>query len=168
MKKKFKSVFSITNKGHHIAGDFNLNLSDNENSGKVHDFLNLIYQNGMMPTINKPTRVMRTTAVAIDHILPNSFIDIPIKTGIIKSDVSDHFLICFFIPSEKVSVENEIAYIHKRITNDKTIEAFTENLSENNLNDIESVHNTYDAYSTSLEQLRTMYGKHFPLKKIIA
>ena len=93
--------FSITknsNKVHHIAGDFNLNLLDHENSRKVRDFLNLIYQNGIIPTINKPTRVTRKTATAIDHILTNSFIDIIIKTGIIKFDVLDNFPISLFIP----------------------------------------------------------------------
>ena len=93
--------FSITknsNKVHHIAGDFNLNLLDHENSRKVRDFLNLIYQNGIIPTINKPTQVTRKTATAIDHILTNSFIDIIIKTGIIKFDVLDDFPISLFIP----------------------------------------------------------------------
>ena len=93
----------------------------------------MIYQNGMIPTINKPTRVSRKTATAIDHILTNSFIDTTIKTGIIKSDVSDHFPICLFIPSEKVSVENEIVYIYKRIINDERIEVSTQNLYENSL-----------------------------------
>ena len=40
-----KNVFSITkisNKVHHIEGDFNLNLLDHENSRKVQGFLNLI------------------------------------------------------------------------------------------------------------------------------
>ena len=46
LKKILENVFSITknsNKVHHIAGDFNLNLLDHENSRKVQDFLNLIY-----------------------------------------------------------------------------------------------------------------------------
>ena len=120
----------------------------------------------MIPTINKPTRVTRKTATAIDHILTNSFIDTTIKTGIIKSDVSDHFPICLFIPSEKVSVENEIVYIYKIIINDETIEAFTQNLYENSLNDAENIRNPNDASSIFLEKFRTMYDKHFPLKKI--
>ena len=98
-----KNVFSITkisNKVHHIEGDFNLNLLDHENSRKVQGFLNLIYQNCMIPTINKPTRVTRETSTAIDHILTNSFIDTIIKTGIIKSDVSDHFPISFLFPQK--------------------------------------------------------------------
>ena len=51
----------------HIAGDFNLNLLDHNTNRKVHNFLSLIYQNGMIPTINKPTRVTRKTATAIDQ-----------------------------------------------------------------------------------------------------
>ena len=123
----------------------------------------MIYQNGMIPAINKPTRIMRKTAKAIDHTLTNSFTDVTIKTGIIKSD---HFPICLFIPSEKVSVENEIVYIYKRIINNETIESFSQNLYENNLNDIESIRNPNDGYSIFLEKFRTMYDKHFPLKEI--
>ena len=79
----------------HTAGDFNLNLQDHNTNRKVHNFLSLIYQNGMIPTINKPTRVTRKTATSIDHILTNSFVDTVFKTVIFKSDISDHFPICF-------------------------------------------------------------------------
>ena len=105
----------------------------------------MIYQNGMIPTTNKPTQVTRKTTIAIDHILTNSFIDTTIKTGIIKSDVSDHFPICLVTPSENVSAENKIIYTYKRIINDEIIEAFTQNLFENNLNDIKSIRNLNDA-----------------------
>ena len=168
-EKFLKYVFSITkisNKVHHIAEDFNLNLFDHENSRKVHNLLNLINQNGMIPTIKKPTRVTRKMAAAIDHTLSNSFINTAIKTGIIKSDVSDHFPVCLFIPSGEVFVETEIVYKYKRIINDETIEASTQNLYEKNLNDIESIRNPKDAYSIFIEKFRTMYDKHFPLKNI--
>ena len=103
-EKFFKNAFRITknsNKVHHTAGDFNHNLLDHENSRKVQGFLNFIYQNGMIRTINKPTRVTRKTAAAIDHILTNSFIATTIKAGITKSDVSDHFPISFLFPQKK-------------------------------------------------------------------
>ena len=83
-----------SNKNDHIAGDFNLNLSDHDKNKKVRDFLNLIY---MIPTISKPTRITKKTATAaIDHILTNSFVENNFKTAIIKSDVSDHFPIFIF------------------------------------------------------------------------
>ena len=74
----------LANKDLHIAGDFNLNLLHHESNKKVHEFLNIIYRNGMIPTINKPTRVPTTTGTAIDHILSNSFIDRNFKTAILK------------------------------------------------------------------------------------
>ena len=48
-----------SSKNYHIAEDFNLNLLDHGRNKKVRDFLNLIYQNGKIPTINKPTRVAK-------------------------------------------------------------------------------------------------------------
>ena len=55
--------------------------------------MNLIYQNGMIPIINKPTEVTRKTATAIDHIITNNFVENTFKTATIKSDVLVHFLI---------------------------------------------------------------------------
>ena len=68
----------------------------------------------MIPTINKPTRVTRTTATAIDHILTNSFIDRNFKTTIFKSDTSDHFPICFIIPSTKTKIENKTTFYFQK------------------------------------------------------
>ena len=82
----------------------------------------------MIPTINKPTRVTRKTARAIDYILTNSFTDTTVKTSSIKSDVSDHFPVCLFIPPKEVSVENEIVHKCKRIINKESIEALNQSI----------------------------------------
>ena len=57
-----KDVFKKTknfNKMLHIAGEFNMDLLDYENCKKAEEFLNLAYENNMIQTINKPTRVTR-------------------------------------------------------------------------------------------------------------
>ena len=115
-----------SNKNYHIAGDFNLNLLDHDKNKKVRDFLNLIYQNGMIPTINKPTRVTKKTATAIDHFITNGFPENTLKTAIIKSDVSDHFRICIFIPSTNLFAKNDVIYQYK--SKYETIQAFLQNL----------------------------------------
>ena len=53
----------------------------------------------MIPTINKPTRVTRKTAMGIDHILTNCVTETVLKTAIFKSYIFDHFPICFLAPS---------------------------------------------------------------------
>ena len=91
----------------------------------------------MIPTIEKPTRVMRKTT-AIDHILTNSFIDSVFKTAIFKSDVSDHFPICFIIPSSMIQTNNtKNTIIFKRAFDTESIELFKQKLYETNWDDIE-------------------------------
>ena len=86
-KNFLTTFFSRTkncNKDVHIAGDFNLNLLDHDTNKKVQNFLNLIYQNCLIRTINKPTRVTMKTATAIDHILTNSFLILTLNQLFLK------------------------------------------------------------------------------------
>ena len=82
----------------------------------------------MISTINKPTRVTKKTATAIDHIITNSFVKNIFKTAIIKSDVSDHFPICIFFPSTNLFTKNDVIYQYKRTINDKKNQVFLQNL----------------------------------------
>ena len=61
----------------------------------VQSFVNLMFRNCLIPTVNKPTRITRNIVTAIDHIITNSEINAEFKTGIIKTDISDHFPILF-------------------------------------------------------------------------
>ena len=79
---KKKKKYSL--KPFYIAGDLNLNILDHNKCSKVYNFLKLLYENGMIPTINKPTRVTRKTARAINHILTNQFIDVNFKLLFLK------------------------------------------------------------------------------------
>ena len=82
------------------------------------NFVNLVFQHGLIPTVIKPTRVTRNTATAIDHIISNSVINAKFKTGIIKTNISDYrpiFFIfkCVLIVSRlgKDSYKNEITHV---------------------------------------------------------
>ena len=87
-----------------MAGDFNMNLLDFEQNKKVQNFLNIMFGHSMMPVINKPTRVTKNTATAIDNIFINSVTTTKFKTGIIKSDISDHFPI-FFVAGYNIHIK---------------------------------------------------------------
>ena len=74
-----------------LAGDFNINALDYEQNKKVQSFINLMYRYSMITTINKPTRVGKNSATAIDHIIANCIVDCQFKTVILKTDVTDDF-----------------------------------------------------------------------------
>ena len=100
-EKFLNCIFHKTKKSNekfHIAGDFNLNVLDNDNCKKVQNFPNLLYQSNMISITNKPTRVTKKTATAMNHIITNFFVDTNFKTAIFKSDISD---LCFFITNDR-------------------------------------------------------------------
>ena len=49
----------------------------------------------LIPTVNRLTRLARNTASPIDYNITNSVINAKFKTGIIKTDISDHLPIFF-------------------------------------------------------------------------
>ena len=122
LENYFESSFSkreISHKDLILAGDFNIDFDGNK---KVQNFVNLMFRFGMISTFNKPTRVTRQTASAIDHIITNSIIHTGFKSGIIKSNISDHFPIffcCKYI-AEKEDAKKE--FIYKRRFSDHSIE----------------------------------------------
>ena len=76
----------------------------------------------MIPTINKSTRVTRTTATAIDHFISNRVADAQLKKEIIQTDLSDHFPIIFPLQTNYNVVEtyNE-RFVYKRYYGEKSI-----------------------------------------------
>ena len=93
-RKSFQIVLQLT-KLFFLAGDFNINLLDFETNKKVQSFVNLMFEFSMIPTINKPTRVTKHTATAIDNIITNCIINSNFKSVIVKTDLPDHFPIIF-------------------------------------------------------------------------
>ena len=115
------------------------------------------FQNGLIPLLNKSTRVTRTNASAIDHILTNAFLNKHIKTGIIKSEISDHFPIFLITDSITSSEVNK-----KRTINTATKENFQNILVRKTLDYILKIDNPNEAYSKFLYDFFSLYEEAFP------
>ena len=82
----------------YILGDFNLDLLKLETCRFSHDFLLSLQSCHFLPTIDKPTRVHRSSATLIDNIFTNCP-EQHIMSGNIVSDISDHFTqFCIITP----------------------------------------------------------------------
>ena len=92
-----------------LAGNFNLNVLDFENNVNAENFINLLFRYGKILTINKPTRVTTNTVTPIDHIITSVIIATDFMTGILKSCISDHFVImlAFRIGEKKMCNKSE-------------------------------------------------------------
>ena len=71
-----------------IKFKFSINFLDFETNKNVQDFLNLMFRYNMISLTNKPTRVTKHSANAIDHIITNSVTGHnDFKSAIIKTDL---------------------------------------------------------------------------------
>ena len=113
----------------------------------MQNYLNLIYQNSFIPTVNKPTRVTRKTSTIIDHILTNSFVNTNFKTFIFKIDISDHFPICSLQPTSRHREENEATHIIKRVISNNAIEMFKQKFYKTSWDHAINNKNPNDAYN---------------------
>ena len=89
----------------------------------MQDFVNLPFRFGMTPPSNKPARFTKNTVIAINHIITNSILECDFKTGIIKTDLSDHYPIVFPFKS-KENNKTQVKYIYKLVINENLIEVF--------------------------------------------
>ena len=74
-----------------MVGDLNINSFDYDNNELVKKIFNPIFQSGFLPLIQRATRVSRTTATGIDHIITDAILESTMHSGIIKANISDHF-----------------------------------------------------------------------------
>ena len=104
-------------------GDFNIDLLKHESHDQTNDFLSIMYSHSLLPNINKPTRITRTSATLIDNIYSsvscNTDTDV---SGILITDITDHYPI-FHINNKHTSQKPNS--ISKRVFSQRNIQNFT-------------------------------------------
>ena len=85
-----------------LMGDINIDLLKSTHCEYAHDFLSTLLSCYLIPTIDKPTRVHRSSATLIDNIFVNNPEQVSLSGNII-SDISDHFSQFCLIKSTKAS-----------------------------------------------------------------
>ena len=150
-----------------LAGDFNINALDYEQNKKVQSFFNLMYRYNMIPTINKPTRVGKNSATAIDHIIANCIVDCQFKTAILKTDVTDHFRIAMTLKTdEPVHQSQKVQNVHSRNYDEKAIESFNQRLREYDWAELYKCEDPNEAYKHFFETFISVYDNFFPKVKV--
>ena len=162
----FKDLFSKNGKNLKDivpAGDFKFNLLDFETNKNVQDFLNLMFRYNMIPLTNKPTRVTKHSADAIDHIITNSVTGHnDFKSAIIKTDLSDHFPIVFAIKTNETTQRPVVKSTYKRSYCEKNIDQFKNILHKTNWVDIQKIEDANKAYKYCLDIFTDIYDNSFP------
>ena len=123
------------------------------------NFLNFTFPQDLILIVNKPTSVTRNTSSAIDHTITSSVINAEFKTGIIKTDISNHFHIFFIFKCIADSTEAMEEFIQKWNYSGYSIETFKWKLHEVNWNEVKQTSNAKETY-TKFSEIYTLCMKN--------
>jgi hypothetical protein len=161
---ELQHLLSNENKDAYVMGDMNIDLLKFSTHGKTCEYLENIFSNSFLPLITKPTRISDNSATLIDHIYAKKQ-ELIVTSGIIVSDVSDHFGIFAII---KQKLNNEHTHISppalSRSFSDLNIEYFNNILHDTDYSPVMTTNCPETAYNNFINIYRDAFDKAFPLR----
>jgi hypothetical protein len=151
-----------TRKESYIFMDANINLLDLEKSD-AQTYMNLLFAAGYLQGIFKATRIQNESKSLIDHIHFNN-IQAEISSGVIISDISDHFFT--FICAQSNTLKP--AQINNTVSRDfslQNLENFKRALSVIDWEPVLSCNDVENAYDCFWSAYTNAYKTNFPLKR---
>ena len=138
---------SKPNKHVYLLGDYNIDLLKARSHQPTSEFIDNMLCSSFIPLINRPTRITENSAKIIDNIFTNCHNVSNHITGIIPTDVSDHFSIFHVLFNNFCSEENDIK-IYKRTVNAQAINSCKVKLQNTNWSNV---------IKTMIQRLHTIY-----------
>ena len=146
-----------------IMGDMNIDLLKIDVHQKTNDYLESLFSYGFSPTITLPTRLTCNSATLIDHIYTNRTTST--KSGIIITDVADHFGIFHISSENKSSISNKRDT--KRLVryfSNANYEHFRNLLENTNFDNVLLAKCPNEAYNIFIKLYMISFVKSFPLR----
>ena len=157
-----RSKISKENKECHLSGDWNINLLNANSHTPTSEFLEGMFSDMYIPVINKPTRVCDRSATLIDNMFTNCTNFNDCFSGIMYTDISDHFPV-FLIDCRRTCNKKD-EYVTKRVFSQRNIAKFNDKLANTNWQHVLSSIDPEEAYTIFYRQLVTDYDSCFPLR----
>ena len=148
----------------YIMGDFNLDLLKADTHQPTSIFLDLLYANGYLPLINRPTRISTDTATLIDNIFTNNISVGNNINSIFCTDISDHLPIAHIYYHKPNDVVND-QYHSKRVINDSTLAKFKQAILNTDWTDLYTYQEVNTAYNNFIEKYCKCYNDNIPIKQ---
>ena len=147
-------------------GDFNLDLLKHDKHLPTEKFLDVMYANSFIPTINRPTRVTKYTCTLIDNIYTKHYnIKYDNYSGVLTTDITDHF------PEFHVSklhcdhpIDKEYKTI--RIINEHRKLKFMEKIQNMDWTSLDSFQDCQTYFSNFLKLFKNTYDESFPTTRV--
>ena len=157
----FDILDTVDNEHKHctILGDMNIDLLKYGTHNKTNEYLDNICSHGYLPMITKPTRISTATATLIDHILTNNAKSSD-KSGIIITDVSDHFGTFYITASKHIS--QTMKNVTQRCFSDANVTKFNDELTKIDFSPVSEIMCPNRAYDQFITLYMSPFNQCFP------
>ena len=153
------------NQSCYLMGDYNIDLLKHSTHNPTSEFLDLMFSNSFIPLINKPTRVTHKTATLIDNIFTNIYKhENKYLTGILTTDISDHYIIFHIAPSQFSQQKDHHLLI--RLINSSNLEKYTTAIQNHDWSLVNHHNLCQTAFSYFSETLKGIFHDAFPVIKV--
>ena len=129
------------------------------------DFIDIMYSHTLLPLIDKPTRVNKDSATVIDNIFTNNIEYIQHKSGILYTDISDHFPVFSIVSEFHLRDTEGKTFYEKRVFSKYNIKKFHKKLQQIDWSCILTCNKCQDAFSLFHSQYCSKYEECFPYVK---
>ena len=151
-----------------LMGNFNICLLHENKHSEA--FRNTMQSNSLFPTILEPTRVTTVNregqSVVTESLIDNIYVNdsLSYKSGIIYSNISDHYPIFISIPNSSKIINTDVLQIKFRLIDDFRIRKFKSVFMNNSfIQDIMHMESAEAAFATFFNTFNQLYDKYFPI-----
>ena len=147
-----------------LVGDMNINLLKHTLHSDTETYLDTLLENNYLPLITLPTRIGHNTATLLDHICTN-IADDNFDSGIIVSDISDHFPV-FYIRHFKDKFIEKKSQQKTRKFDSKSKSKFKKLLEDKNWDNVLLNGDQESAFNNFFESIDNCFESSFPEKNV--
>ena len=163
--EKFAEVLSkinVTKYECYFLGDYNINLLNSDSHIATANFVDLMFENNLYPSITKPTRVTEKSATLIDNIFINNITNSNQIKGILYCDITDHFPV--YIINFSQNVTHDPGYIRIRDYSERNKTKFQQCLQSTDWAQVLNSNDATDAFNVFHKTFVDLYMSCFPMK----
>lgn len=161
----FKDIMDkLKNKNCIIGSDQNMDLFKSSTHKPTLEFLNNIYESGLIPTILKPTRVTHQSCTLIDNIYVSVNLAKDHVPNVVLDYMSDHFPCLVQLKITKVQVKELKTVVTQKITEPKMCQIKSDLVQNDWLNELKMENGVNANYELFAQKLQNSLNKHCPEK----
>ena len=148
-----------------IGMDHNMDLLKSYEHRRTQQFLDILINNDLIPTITRPTRITKTSATLIDNVFISKMLQESFDSMILIEEISDHLPSLVLMKQTKLRNKDPLQFKSRKLTEDK-IQNIKDELKQKDWNGIlrsDNVNINFDNFCTELD---TTMEKFAPIKEV--